>query len=693
MSDDLADLSVVFSANIDQLTSAAGAIDSIFASVASSAASSGSDITESMTTAAESFSSISEAVAEMSTMTAEGAAEAASSLDMLPAAGEEAGAGLSDSIEQASSGFSSLQDAISSLADSVNNAVSEINSQIDSIGTNAEEAADQAQSAGNGFSLGGMVNQVGMTIFSLQAMGNMATQTAGSLLGPAEQAENTEQSFGNLLGSTTAATDELGKLNDFAAKTQFKTQDIDNAAASLIAFKQPAQDIVPDLTAVGDALTAVGKGTPAEMQSVVDVIGKIGVQGKLTQGDITQLGAHGINAMDAIEKGSGLSSKALQDMISKGTLPAKDAIDDLTKGIEANPVYSGGMAKQAGTLSGQMSTLSSDFDQVMASALKPALPALETDLSKIETIITSPSFKTFAVTLGKDIATGITDVVTGVKDLVDTGKNLDDFFSKNHDALDALKAGLIGAGVAISAAVIPPLLEMGVDLLLVGVDALIAAAPFVLLGLVVGGVIFGIVEAVQHWGDIMHVAHDIIGNVTGGINTFFGNVGGKIHDITGGINNDWNGVGKAISGVWLDITGDVKSGINTIIDGINTFIGGIDAIQIHIPSIGVGPFQTPSFNWNGVGLGKIPRLATGGTVAPGSFAIAGDPGPNSELVYGGTSGLSVFSHDQSVAMAGGGGGETHIHNHIYLDSREITDSVMTRAVKIVRQQGGKMVTI
>jgi tape measure domain-containing protein len=753
--DDTEILSVAFVANIDSLTAVPSMIDSIFQNVASSAESSGSDITASMESATESFSALSEGAAQISVGVEEGVAGAVEALDQLPSVGEEAGSSLAESVSQASSGFSSLEDAVNALADSVNVAVGEINTQIDSIGTNAEESASTAQSAGDGFNLGGMVSQVGMGIFSLQAMGQMAASTAMGLLGPASAAENTQASFSNLLGTTQAASTELGKLNDFAAKTQFKTQDIDNAASSMIAFKLPTQSIIPDLTAVGDALTAVGKGTAPEMQSVVDILGKMSVQGKLTQGDITQLGAHGINAMDAIVAGSGKSQAAIEDMVKKGTLPAKDAIDDLTKGIEKNPVYSGGMAKQADTLGGQMSTLKSTWDQAMASFGSPVIQAVEPLLGQIGTAISSPSFKDFAGSIGKNIVVAFKDIggavqnagqffdnpsfkalatllsgqlATGIKDLakyfdspafghfakvvgadvggalLDVTKDIEgmvNFVSSHQDAMNALGAGIGGIGAVILAVAIPAFIGWAIAMGPVVLEALLLAAPFILLGIVVGAVIFGVIEAVQHWSEITKVVGGVVGNVIGAVGGFFNNVGGVIHNITGGINDAFTAMGKTISEVWDGAVGGVKGAINTIIDDIDGFIGFIDSIQIHIPSITVGPVSTPAFDWNGVGIPKIPHLSTGGSVPPGGFAVAGDPGPNSELVYGGTSGLSVFSHAQSSALMGdsgsssGGGNTTHVH--IHFDGQEMAsfmvDPLMNKVVKMIRMQGGKVLNI
>ncbi|BCL83169.1 hypothetical protein ccbrp13_56340 [Ktedonobacteria bacterium brp13] len=689
MSDELAGLEVVFAANIDQVTAASSAIDSVFASVASAAESSGSDITSSMSAAAESLSSISSAASHIATGVEEGVSGATEALSSLPAVGEEAGSSLADSMSSSLSGFSSLQDAVSALADSVNTAVSEIDTQIQSIGTTADDAASQAQSAGNGFSLGGMVNQVGMGIFSLQAMGNTATQLAGTLLGPAMAAENTQASFSNLLGGTKAASDELDKLNQFAAKTQFKTQDIDNAASSMIAFKIPTQTIIPDLTAVGDALTAVGKGTPAEMQSVVDILGKMSVQGKLTQGDITQLGAHGINALDAIAAGSGKTTAQIQAMVKNGTLPANEAIADLTKGIEKNPVYSGGMAKQSNTLSGLLSTLSSDFDQVMAAALKPALPDLEKGLAQLTNVLTSPSFKAFAVTLGTDIVDGLVTVVTDVGKLIDTGKGLVDFFSQNQLAMNLLESvlGGIAIGVAVFAAVQIPALVIGFGAWAIGAGAaalatLAAAAPFIIVGLIVGAAIFGIIEAVQHWGAITSAVGSAVKAVIGGVGSFFGGVGHDIEGIFGGIGQAANNVGAGIESAF-------KGGVNGVIMGLNWLINAVDSFHVNVPALVVAGVTV----FGGADLGlptipTIPLLARGGTIAPGGYGIAGEAG--AELIYGGTSGASVLGASQTAAMmnGGGGGGDTVVH--IYLDGQEMTDRVMTRVVKQLRGQGGKM---
>ena len=207
-------------------------------------------------------------------------------------------------------------------------------------------------------SMGDFANSLGMGIMNFQMIGMQATSTASALLGPAVSAETMQTAFDTLMGSTKAATDEMTKLDAFASKTPFKTMDIDQAASQLIGFGTKAKDVIPDLTSIGDALSAVGKGSTANLDSIVNIFGKIQLSGKLTGADMMQFSNDGINAWGILEQQTGKTQAQLQKMISAGLMPAGTAIKDLTKGIEASPLYSGGMAKQSATTAGLMSTLS-----------------------------------------------------------------------------------------------------------------------------------------------------------------------------------------------------------------------------------------------------------------------------------------------------------------------------------------------
>jgi phage-related protein len=79
----------------------------------------------------------------------------------------------------------------------------------------------------------------------------------------------------------------------------------------------------------------------------------------------------------------------------------------------------------------------------------------------------------------------------------------------------------------------------------------------------------------------------------------------------------FSGIGRIVSTVFGSIVGTVKNVINTVIGIVNSVIDAIDAIQVHVH---VGPVD---MDWNGVGIGRIPRLHSGGVVPgiPGSDVL------------------------------------------------------------------------
>lgn len=132
------------------------------------------------------------------------------------------------------------------------------------------------------------------------------------------------------------------------------------------------------------------------------------------------------------------------------------------------------------------------------------------------------------------------------------------------------------------------------------------------------------------------VGNIIAGVLTGidGLLTAAGWVKDRLGDLAGAI-------GNAIGGI-------IKGGLDLIIIGVNTLIGLLDTIQVHIPSISVGPVKSPSFDWNGLGIPKIPMLAAGGTIIQGGWTLVGEAGP--ELLN-----LTAGAQVRPLSSGGSGG--------------------------------------
>jgi tape measure domain-containing protein len=277
--------------------------------------------------------------------------------------------------------------------------------------------ADSAQSSGSGILGGfgkaisgavGFASSVGQTIIGVKAFASTAIDLGSALLQPAADAERTTNSFETLLHSTTAAKNEMMDLNRFAAGTPLQTQWVDGAAEKILAFGGKVGDVQPEITAIGDSLSGLGKLSEASLNSIVDIFGKISAQGKITGGDMMQLSTWGIPAWNELASAMHKPVPELQKMVSAGLVPAGVAIADLQKGMEKT--FGGDMQKQANSFTGIVSTLQSDWKMALAAIGGPALKVAEQGLSQIVGVLSAPAFQTFASGVGQQIANVFSEI-------------------------------------------------------------------------------------------------------------------------------------------------------------------------------------------------------------------------------------------------------------------------------------------
>ena len=120
-----------------------------------------------------------------------------------------------------------------------------------------------------------------------------------------------------------------------------------------------------------------------------------------------------------------------------------------------------------------------------------------------------------------------------------------------------------------------------------------------------------------------------------------------------GIGDAFAGLQRGIKLVWDGITGIVKGAINVLIDAVNGMIRALNGIQIHIPKVGIGDVAVGPFDWNGLNLSTIPRLAVGTRGFGGGWAMLGERGPELARLPRGS---DVFTAAQSRDLLAGGSG-------------------------------------
>ncbi|GHV07103.1 hypothetical protein FACS1894217_07160 [Clostridia bacterium] len=106
---------------------------------------------------------------------------------------------------------------------------------------------------------------------------------------------------------------------------------------------------------------------------------------------------------------------------------------------------------------------------------------------------------------------------------------------------------------------------------------------------------------------------------------------------TGNWSQAWEGIKNIFGGVFGSLVELVKAPFRIIISAVNGVIGGLNKLAI--------PDWVPGIGGKGINIPLIPTFATGSNYTPDTF-IAGDPGPNAELVTN-ARGRKVFTAAQT----------------------------------------------
>ncbi|MUP49136.1 hypothetical protein C3L57_08060, partial [Veillonellaceae bacterium M2-8] len=95
-----------------------------------------------------------------------------------------------------------------------------------------------------------------------------------------------------------------------------------------------AKKVIPVLDAIQNAVAATG-GSSQQLGEITYVLAQIQAAGKITATDLMQLGQRGVDAATLIGSQMGKTGSEIRRDITNGTLSASDALDALTKGMQA----------------------------------------------------------------------------------------------------------------------------------------------------------------------------------------------------------------------------------------------------------------------------------------------------------------------------------------------------------------------
>lgn len=176
--------------------------------------------------------------------------------------------------------------------------------------------------------------------------------TAGSAT--ASQRELDAIAFNRLLGSGVGDK-YLSDLRVLAADTPMEYSDLTAMSRALATgFGDSPERMLELMTAIGDAGSAVGVDASG-MTYMAQILSRVQSSNQFSKEDLDAFQDRGINVLSMLSSSFGVAEGEIYDMISKGEINGRDAVDIIQQGMET--AYSGAMELMAETFSGLTSTL------------------------------------------------------------------------------------------------------------------------------------------------------------------------------------------------------------------------------------------------------------------------------------------------------------------------------------------------
>ena len=215
--------------------------------------------------------------------------------------------------------------------------------------------------------------------------------------------EQTEVRFSVMMGSMSKAKGMLADIEKFSAKTPFQFPELADSAANLMAFGVASGDVMGTLQHLGD----VASGTPATLDQIVNVFGKVQAKGKASMEELMRLSEASVPILQTLAKAYGVNKDEVMKMASAGKISFADFEKAMFSMSEEGGDFFNMMDKQSQTLRGQLSTL-------------------------------GDSFKAVGFELGKALLEPLKLLVKIVKSAVDGWQNLSDGFKRSVGIITAM---------------------------------------------------------------------------------------------------------------------------------------------------------------------------------------------------------------------------------------------------------------
>lgn len=246
-----------------------------------------------------------------------------------------------------------VEGALKSTESSTSSYVNKINNQVGSI-----------------FSKLTRVAKIGAAVGATAILGMGASLTyVGASYNDLEQ--RARAAFTTILGTSGAAEEMMQKVAKFGKTSPFPRQAFIKGTQQLLGFGVAAENIIPTLNAVQNAVAATG-GSAEDISAITSVFADIEGQGKLTGEALFQLGEYGIDAASLIGAQMGKTSDEIRTMASMpGGIPADQVFMPLVNGLEEK--FAGAAANVKNTWSGTVDRIKGAWRDLSSDFMEPVI--------------------------------------------------------------------------------------------------------------------------------------------------------------------------------------------------------------------------------------------------------------------------------------------------------------------------------
>lgn len=214
----------------------------------------------------------------------------------------------------------------------------------------------------------GSIAKGGVGLVTKAVAASTAALGAGIAMGVKYNAEmeNFFTDFKVMLGSAEEATKFVNDLKEMAAKTPFEMTDLANASKILLAFGSDAQSAQEQIKMLGD----ISLGNAEKMKTLSTAFGRIQSNGRASLEEINMMIDIGFNPLNLIAQKTGESMDELRKRVSEGGVSFEEIADAMETATSKGGQFYNGMEEASKTLTGQLSTLKDNVNNLLGEMTK-----------------------------------------------------------------------------------------------------------------------------------------------------------------------------------------------------------------------------------------------------------------------------------------------------------------------------------